>query len=88
MEKKNKKLIQKIFFLFLPASQSIHADAVAAEYLPGAQLEQEALSPFASVKRPAVQETHTVWPCVPWKLPLLQLGQVAAGLSPTELTLS
>ena len=59
-KKKNKKLIQKIFFLFLPASQSIHADAVAAEYLPGAQLEQEALGPAASVKRPAVQESHTV----------------------------
>ena len=44
----------------LPASQSIHADAVAAEYLPGAQLEQEALGPTASVKRPAVQESHTV----------------------------
>ena len=50
----------KDIFLFLPASQSVHAFAVAAEYLPGAQLEQEALSPFASVKRPAVQESHTV----------------------------
>jgi hypothetical protein len=61
MEKeKNKKLIQKIFFLFLPASQSVHTFAAAAEYLPGAQLEQEALGPTASVKRPAVQETHTV----------------------------
>ena len=60
-KKKNKKFDTKdIFFLFLPASQSIHADAVAAEYLPGAQLEQEALGPTASVKRPAVQESHTV----------------------------
>jgi len=60
----------------VPATQLVHADAAATEYLPAAQLPVTADNPVVPQYDPAAQEVHTLNPADAAKVPLEQLEQL------------
>jgi hypothetical protein len=69
----------------LPAGHSMQTEALAAEYVPAAQLAQAeaSMAPTASEYLPAVQSVQTEAPATAEYVPTLHLMQVSASEAPT-----